>query len=60
MGKRFLSAHGGVRRRDGGGRIRDRFDSDFLPSLAQFSSGRQFLSGRHIEQSIPGITLPEG
>lgn len=43
-----------------GGRFRGRFDFDFLHFLAHFSSGSQFLSGRHIEQSIPDIRREKG
>lgn len=32
-----------------------RFDSDFLHFLAHFSRASEFLSGRHIEQSISDI-----
>lgn len=40
--------------------FRGRFDFDFLHFLAHFSSGSQFLSGRHIEQSIPDIRREKG
>lgn len=43
-----------------GGGFRGRFDFDFLHFLAHFSSGSQFLSGRHIEQSIPDIRREKG
>lgn len=42
-------------REEEAGAFRGRFDFDFLHFLAHFSSGSQFLSGRHIEQSIPDI-----